>query len=155
MGLSCSGAGGPGNDCLFFQGKTYSGAGGPGNNCLFFFSRENVDLHAESGKGGDPGTIVCLHRPETPSPRHCPTGIYPPAFFFPGPVHLFPPGEEGRGRRGNDTDTDTTRWRRPEAPCHHHAQGVSVNPFGYPPLSDIPIPPPMGIRERGMYLFFQ
>ena len=22
-------------------------------------------------------------------------------------------------------------------PCHHHAQGSSVNPFGYPPLSDV------------------
>ena len=29
------------------------------------------------------------------------------------------------------------RWRRPGAPCHHRAWGSSVNPFGYPPLSDI------------------
>ena len=30
----------------------------------------------------------------------------------------------------------TTRFRRAGAPCHHRAQGSSVNPFGYPPLSD-------------------
>ena len=29
--------------------------------------------------------------------------IYPPAFFFPGPVHPIPPGEAGRGRRGDNT----------------------------------------------------
>ena len=35
-----------------------------------------------------------------------------------------------------DAAETTTRWRRPEAPCHHRAQGTSVNPFGYPPLSE-------------------
>ena len=63
---------------------------------------------------------------------------YPPGFFFPGLVHLFPLGEGGR----QATETTTTRWRCPEAPCHHRAQGVSVNPFGYPPLSDLRLPTP-------------
>ena len=35
-------------------------------------------------------------------------------------------------------------------PCHHRAQGSSVNPFGYPPLSD-DRPPCSGIGERGIY----
>ena len=36
-----------------------------------------------------------------------------------------------------ETTTTTTRWRRAGVPCHHRAQGTLVNPFGYPPLSDI------------------
>ena len=38
---------------------------------------------------------------------------------------------------GEETTTTTTRFRRPGVPCHHRAQGSSVNPFGYPPLSDV------------------
>ena len=38
---------------------------------------------------------------------------------------------------GEETTTTTTRFRRAGAPCHHRAQGSSVNPFGYPPLSDM------------------
>ena len=58
--------------------------------------------------------------------------IYPPAYFFPGPFHLIPPGEGGRGRRG-----DNNTMASPRGPGYHHAQGALVNPFGYPPLSDI------------------
>ena len=40
--------------------------------------------------------------------NHCRAGIYPPAFFSLHPVHSFPPGDAGRGRRGNnDNDNDT------------------------------------------------
>ena len=47
----------------------------------------------------------------------------------------------GRGRSG------TTRKQRHHSvvqgvPCHPRAQGSSVNPFGYPPLSDNVFPPP-------------
>ena len=35
-------------------------------------------------------------------------------------------------------------------PCHHRAQGSSVNPFGYPPLSD-DRPLCSGIGVRGIY----
>ena len=38
--------------------------------------------------------------------------------------------------RSDAAETTTTRWRRAGVPCHHRAQGSSVNPFGYPPLSD-------------------
>ena len=68
-------------------------------------------------------------------PYRCRAGIYPPTFFSPGPADPIPPEKDGAGRRGNNNTT--TRWRRPEAPCHHRVQGSSVNPFGYPPLSDI------------------
>ena len=61
-------------------------------------------------------------------------GIYPPAFFFPGPVHPIPPDDDGRPRRGNTTQQHDGVAQRPRS--HHRAQGVSVNPFGYPPLSD-------------------
>ena len=43
-------------------------------------------------------------------PVRCRAGIYPPAFFFPGPADPIPPDDSGGGRR------ETTRWRCPEAP---------------------------------------
>ena len=43
----------------------------------------------------------------------------------------------GHGEETTTTTTTTTRFRRAGAPCHHRAQGSSVNPFGYPPLSDL------------------
>ena len=61
----------------------------------------------------------------TPTPRGFPSQVL---FIF---SH-----QERKAGRAAETRHDTTRWRCPEAPCHHHAQGVSVNPFGYPPLSE-------------------
>ena len=35
-------------------------------------------------------------------------GIYPPAFFFPGPVHQIPAGDDDRARRGNNNNNNNT-----------------------------------------------
>ena len=68
-------------------------------------------------------------------PSISPRGHLPSGFSFPGPVHLFPPGEEGGGRAATTTRHDTTRWRFPEAPCIHHAQGDWLIRSGNYPLS--------------------
>ena len=48
---------------------------------------------------------------------------------------------------GDGAETTTQRHDDvvPGVPCHHRAQGSSVNPFGYPPLSDIYL-----LNARGM-----
>ena len=42
---------------------------------------------------------------------------------------------------GDDAETQQQQQRHDDVvqgvPCHHRAQGSSVNPFGYPPLSDL------------------
>ena len=54
----------------------------------------------------------------------------------------FPTRRWRRATRGDDEAT--TRWRFPEAPCHHHAQGDWLIRSGNYPLSLIsPHPPPM------------
>ena len=66
-----------------------------------------------------------------PSPR--PRRHLPPGVFLPRSCSSFPTGRGRRGtlrkRRGRTTGTGT-RWRCPEAPCHHQAQVGLVNPFG-------------------------
>ena len=62
-----------------------------------------------------------------------PRGELPPHVFLPRSRSSDP---TGRGRSG------TTRKQRHDTvvqgpPCHHRAQGSSVNPFGCPPLSDV------------------
>ena len=67
-----------------------------------------------------------------------PRGDLPPHVFLPRPRWSDP---TGRGRRGTTRKQQQHQRhdgvaQRPR--CHHRAQGSSVNPFGYPPLSDMP-----------------
>ena len=92
------------------------------------------------------------HKPGGPSTGICPenasrwrVAIYPPTYSFPELVEYFPPEKEDpaatvTGAAAPEPEPPESSRCCPEAPCHHHAQGVSVNPFGYPPLSDIGAP---------------
>ena len=74
-----------------------------------------------------------------PDPSRWRVELYPPTYSFPEPVEYFPPEKEDPAVTvtGAAAAPEPESSRRcPEAPCHHHAQGISVNPFGYPPLSD-------------------
>ena len=93
------------------------------------FSSIFIDLRVGTGDRAPRHRLMGKH------PVRCRAGIYPPAFFFPGPVHPIPPYEGGGPRRGNTTQQRHDGVaQRPR--CHHRVQGASVNPFGYPPLSD-------------------
>ena len=76
-----------------------------------------------------------------PDPSRWRVELYLRRLFFPEPAEYFPPETEDpaatvTGAAAPEPEPEPTSRRCPEAPCHHHAQGVSVNPFGYPPLSD-------------------
>ena len=60
-------------------------------------------MHARAGLPRGRGNRYHHHPLMGKRLRRCRAGIYPPTFFFPGPVHLFPPGDVGAGRRGNNT----------------------------------------------------
>ena len=106
--------------------------------CFLKVSSNSVEIKFNSCKNNDP-TRVCgrLFCARAAGPLRCRAGIYPPAFFSPGPADPIPPYDGGGPRRGNNNTTTTTRWRRARVLCHHRGQGTLVNPFGYPPLSDI------------------
>ena len=63
-------------------------------------------------------------------------GSTPPRFSPQAPL-IPSPLTMAEGHAAETTTTTTTRWRRARVPCHHRAQGTLINPFGYPPLSDI------------------
>ena len=86
-------------------------------------------------------SVLLAVRREQILQKTLPGGVWrsTPLYSFPEPVEYFPPEKEDPAATvtGAAAAPEPESSRRcPEAPCHHHAQGVSVNPFGYPPLSD-------------------
>ena len=81
--------------------------------------------------------------------QYCRAGIYPPALFSPSPVHLIPPGEGGRGRRGNNDITTTQRRdgvaQRPRATIASRELRLIRSVI---PLS-LTISPPKGDKREG------
>ncbi len=60
---------------------------------------------------------------------------YPPGFSFPGPVNLFSPGEEGRGRAATTTQRHDGVAQRPRATITPREIWL-IRSGNYPPLSD-------------------
>ena len=82
------------------------------------------------------------------APIPLPRGDLPPHVFLPRPRSSDPTGRGWRAtprKQQHQRHDDVAQG----VPCHQRVQGSSVNPFGYPPLSDIG--PSKGIRERGIY----
>ena len=75
-----------------------------------------------------------------------PHGDLPPRVFLSRPrwSHPILRWRSGTARKHQHQHDDVAQG----VPCHHRAQGSSVNPFGYPPLSDIYTP------KMSNFLFF-
>ncbi len=72
--------------------------------------------------------------------RSARAGIYPPAFFSLGPVHLFLPGDGGAARRGNNNNNNNNNntMALPMGPVPSiAARELPLIRSGIPPLSDI------------------
>ena len=78
-----------------------------------------VEIELHSCKNNDP-TRVCgwlfSRARARPDPYRCRAGIYPPAFFSPGPADPIPPYDGGGGRRGDNSNNNNNTMASPRGP---------------------------------------